>query len=138
MGKITISTLDKMKASGEKFVCITAYDATFSRIISEVGAEDHTGGRLTGYGLAGPRQHHSCHYRRHGLPHRVCLPGRAPIPGHRRHALHELHHPQQAMVNATHLMQAGAHMVKMEGGTWLSDTISSWWSAAFRCARTWA
>ena len=39
MGKITISTLDKMKASGEKFVCITAYDATFSRIISDVGAE---------------------------------------------------------------------------------------------------
>ncbi|MEZ5572307.1 MAG: 3-methyl-2-oxobutanoate hydroxymethyltransferase, partial [Halioglobus sp.] len=39
MGKITISTLDKMKAKGEKFVCITAYDATFSRIISEVGAE---------------------------------------------------------------------------------------------------
>jgi 3-methyl-2-oxobutanoate hydroxymethyltransferase len=32
--------------------------------------------------------------------------------------------PQQAMANATRLMQAGAQMVKMEGGTWLSDTIS--------------
>jgi 3-methyl-2-oxobutanoate hydroxymethyltransferase len=31
---------------------------------------------------------------------------------------------QQAMESATQLMQAGAHMVKMEGGTWLSDTIS--------------
>jgi 3-methyl-2-oxobutanoate hydroxymethyltransferase len=30
----------------------------------------------------------------------------------------------QAMESATQLMQAGAHMVKMEGGTWLSDTIS--------------
>ena len=28
------------------------------------------------------------------------------------------------MENATRLMQAGAQMVKMEGGTWLSDTIS--------------
>jgi 3-methyl-2-oxobutanoate hydroxymethyltransferase len=31
----------------------------------------------------------------------------------------------QAMSNATALMQAGAQMVKMEGGTWLSETISS-------------
>ena len=38
MGKITISTLDKMKAANEKFVCITAYDATFSRLISDTGA----------------------------------------------------------------------------------------------------
>ncbi|MFT4768704.1 MAG: 3-methyl-2-oxobutanoate hydroxymethyltransferase, partial [Glaciecola sp.] len=39
MAKITISTLDKMKAAGEKFVCITAYDATFARLVSEAGAE---------------------------------------------------------------------------------------------------
>ena len=39
MGKVTISTLDKKKAAGEKFVCITAYDATFARVISEAGAE---------------------------------------------------------------------------------------------------
>ncbi len=32
--------------------------------------------------------------------------------------------PEQAMGNATRLMQAGAQMVKMEGGTWLSSTIS--------------
>jgi 3-methyl-2-oxobutanoate hydroxymethyltransferase len=32
--------------------------------------------------------------------------------------------PDQAMANATRLMQAGAQMVKMEGGTWLSGTIS--------------
>ena len=32
--------------------------------------------------------------------------------------------PEQAMASATQLMQAGAQMVKMEGGTWLSDTIS--------------
>ena len=31
MAKVTTSTLDKMKAAGEKFVCITAYDATFAR-----------------------------------------------------------------------------------------------------------
>jgi 3-methyl-2-oxobutanoate hydroxymethyltransferase len=31
----------------------------------------------------------------------------------------------EAMGNATRLMQAGAQMVKMEGGVWLSDTISA-------------
>jgi 3-methyl-2-oxobutanoate hydroxymethyltransferase len=31
--------------------------------------------------------------------------------------------PAQAMLNATELMQAGAQMVKMEGGVWLSDSI---------------
>ena len=33
--RITISTLDTMKASGDKFVMITAYDATFARLASE-------------------------------------------------------------------------------------------------------
>ena len=37
--RITISTLDAMKASGDKFVMITAYDATFARLASEAGAE---------------------------------------------------------------------------------------------------
>jgi 3-methyl-2-oxobutanoate hydroxymethyltransferase len=32
--------------------------------------------------------------------------------------------PEQTMHNATALMQAGAQMVKMEGGVWLSDSIS--------------
>ena len=32
--------------------------------------------------------------------------------------------PEETMQNATALMQAGAQMVKMEGGTWLSDSIS--------------
>ena len=30
--RVTISTLDAMKASGDKFVMITAYDATFARL----------------------------------------------------------------------------------------------------------
>ena len=53
MGKVTISTLDKMKAAGEKFVCITAYDATFARIISEVGAETILVGDSLGMVLQG-------------------------------------------------------------------------------------
>lgn len=32
--------------------------------------------------------------------------------------------PEQAMTNATKLMQAGANMVKIEGGQWLLETVS--------------
>ncbi len=31
--------------------------------------------------------------------------------------------PEQAMENATRIMQAGAHAVKLEGGAWLADTV---------------
>ena len=51
--RITISTLDAMKASGDKFVMITAYDATFARHASEAAAET-IGWRLIGHGAPGP------------------------------------------------------------------------------------
>jgi 3-methyl-2-oxobutanoate hydroxymethyltransferase len=125
MGKITISTLNKMKASGEKFVCITAYDATFARIISEVGAEtilvgDSLGMVLQGHDSTIPvtindmAYHTQCVSR--AEPNSLVI---ADLP------FMSYTTTQQAMESATQLMQAGAHMVKMEGGTWLSDTISS-------------
>jgi 3-methyl-2-oxobutanoate hydroxymethyltransferase len=124
MGKITISTLDKMKTVGEKFVCITAYDATFSRIISEAGAEtilvgDSLGMVLQGHDSTIPvtiddmAYHTRCVCR--AQPHSLVIAD-MPFMGYST--------PEQAMVNATQLMQAGAQMVKMEGGTWLSDSIS--------------
>lgn len=123
-GKITISTLDKMKAAGEKFVCITSYDATFARIISEAGAEtilvgDSLGMVLQGHDSTIPVTIDHMAY------HTECVCGGAPkslviadMP------FMSYTTPEQAMKNATQLMQAGAQMVKMEGGTWLSDTIS--------------
>lgn len=32
--------------------------------------------------------------------------------------------PEVTLENAAHLMQSGAHMVKLEGGDWLNDTLS--------------
>ncbi len=124
MAKVTISTLGKMKAAGEKFVCITAYDATFARIISEAGAEtilvgDSLGMVLQGHDSTIPvtMDHMSYHTEC------VCRASNgalviADMP------FMTYTSPDQAMENATRLMQAGAQMVKMEGGTWLSGTIS--------------
>ena len=124
MAKVTISTRDKMKAAGEKFVCITAYDATFARIISEAGAETMLVGDSLGMVLQG---HDSTIpvTMDHMAYHTECVCRAAngalviadmPFMTYTS--------PDQAMANATRLMQAGAQMVKMEGGTWLSGTIS--------------
>ena len=124
MAKITISTLDKMKAAGEKFVCITAYDATFARMVSEAGAEtilvgDSLGMVLQGHDSTIPvtieamAYHTECVTR--ARPHSLVI---ADMP------FMSYTTPEETMQNATALMQAGAQMVKMEGGTWLSDSIS--------------
>jgi 3-methyl-2-oxobutanoate hydroxymethyltransferase len=124
MAKITISTLDRMKAEGEKFVCITAYDATFARLVSEAGAEtilvgDSLGMVLQGHDSTIPvtvddmAYHTECVTR--ARPDSLVI---ADMP------FMSYTTPEQTMVNATALMQAGAQMVKMEGGTWLSDSIS--------------
>jgi 3-methyl-2-oxobutanoate hydroxymethyltransferase len=124
MAKVTISTLDKMKAAGEKFVCITAYDATFARIVSEAGAEtilvgDSLGMVLQGHDSTIPVS------MEHMAYHTECVCRASPqalviadMP------FMSYTTPEQTMTNATRLMQAGAQMVKMEGGTWLSSTIS--------------
>ncbi len=124
MGKITISTLDKKKAAGEKFVCITAYDATFARLVSEAGAEtilvgDSLGMVLQGYDSTIPvsmdhmAYHTECVCR--AEPDSLVI---ADMP------FMSYTTSEQTLANATRLMQSGAQMVKMEGGTWLSDSIS--------------
>jgi len=66
--RVTISTLDAMKAAGEKFVMITAYDATFARLVSEAGAETI----LVGDSLGDARGH--------GLSHHVCVQSPTALP----------------------------------------------------------
>ena len=120
MSKITLSTLNKMKAEGDKFVCITAYDSTFARLVSEAGAEtilvgDSLGMVLQGHdstipvGIDDMAYHTECVVR--GNPNSLVM---ADMP------FMTYATADQAMSNATALMQAGAQMVKMEGGTWLS------------------
>ncbi|MFT6368692.1 MAG: 3-methyl-2-oxobutanoate hydroxymethyltransferase, partial [Bacteroidia bacterium] len=105
MGKVTISTLQKMKSEGEKFVCITAYDATFARVISEAGAEtilvgDSLGMVLQGYDSTIPvsiqdmAYHTRCVVR--GNPSSLVI---ADMP------FMTYATPEEALVNATLLMQ---------------------------------
>ena len=39
MKKVTVNTLHKLKAAGEKFACLTCYDALFAGLLGDAGVE---------------------------------------------------------------------------------------------------
>ena len=39
MGKVTITTLNRMKAAGEKIAVVTSYDASFTQLIEHAGMD---------------------------------------------------------------------------------------------------
>jgi len=136
MKRITISTLQAMKTTREKFVMITAYDATFARLVSEAGAEcilvgDSLGIVLQGHDTTIPVSLESMVYHT------------ASVSRARPHSLIVADMPfmtygtrDEALIAGTQLMQAGAQMVKLEGGTWLSDSIHQLVNAASPSVRT--
>jgi 3-methyl-2-oxobutanoate hydroxymethyltransferase len=124
MTSVTIRKLQDMKQAGEKFVCITAYDATFARLINEAGAETMLVGDSLGMVLQGHESTVPVSIDEMAYHTRSVARGNngsmviADMPFMSYATV------GQAMTGATALMQAGAHMVKMEGGLWLTDTIN--------------
>ena len=125
MKNVTINTLQRKKLSDEKFSVIAAYDATFTRLINQAGVEmilvgDSLGMVLQGHGTTVPVTmddmcYHTAAVSR-GNSHAMIM---ADMP------FMSYSDTAKAVENATRLMQAGAHMVKLEGGQWLSETIST-------------
>jgi len=121
--RVTIATLNGMKERREKFVMMTAYDATFARLISEAGAEtilvgDSLGMVLQGHDTTIPvtiddMAYHTASVCR-GRPHSLVV---ADMP------FMSYDTTDKALESGMLLMQAGAQMVKMEGGVWLSESI---------------
>lgn len=114
---VTVRTLAKHKAGGERFTMVTAYDYTSARIADEAGIPvllvgDSLGMTMLGYSTTVPvtmpeMLHHARAVAR-GAPDRL-LVGDLPFGAY--HATDE-----QAIANAVHLLQAGMHAVKLEGG----------------------
>ena len=124
MRQITTQALLELKQTGEKFTCITAYDATFASLINQAGVETILVGDSLGMVLQG---HHDT------LPVTISdmvYHTRCAASGKGRSLLisdmpfMSYSNPHQTLTNAAELMRAGAQMVKLEGGHWLCDSIS--------------
>jgi 3-methyl-2-oxobutanoate hydroxymethyltransferase len=121
-GNVTLTTLQQLKMRGEKFACLTAYDACFARILSEAGVEvllvgDSLGMVLQGHDSTLPVTMDDMIY------HVACVKR-----GNRGSLLMadlpfmSYASESQTLENAAALMRAGAHIVKLEGGAWIENT----------------
>ncbi|MCX7278935.1 MAG: 3-methyl-2-oxobutanoate hydroxymethyltransferase [Burkholderiales bacterium] len=125
---ISLPRLAEMHDRGEKITMLTAYDATFAAVADAAGVEcllvgDSLGmvcqglHNTVGVSLETMRYHTESVVR--GLQRTQATAWViADLPFGSYHEGRE-----QALRSAAVLMQAGAHMVKLEGGGWTSDTV---------------
>ena len=120
---ISLSDLKKIKAEGRKFSCLTCYDASMAKAmeIAEIDSiliGDSLGMTVQGRDSTLPVTIEDMAYLtaavRHGNNHSFIM---TDLPFMTYATLND------ALVNAKAVMQAGAQMVKVEGGAWLSETV---------------
>lgn len=125
MAKITTAVLQKMKQQAEKISMLTAYDASFAKLFAEQGVEvlligDSLGMVLQGRSdtLAVTVTDIAYHTRavRAGAPDAFVI---ADMP------FMSYGTTEQALQQVIPLMQAGANMVKLEGGDFLLPTVKA-------------
>ncbi len=120
---VTVPALLALKKAGEKITMLTCYDASFATLMDHCGVEV----LLVGDSLGMVCQGHTS-----TLPVSIADMAyhTASVARGNRTALlmtdmpfGSYPTPEIAFENAVKLMQAGAHMVKIEGGAWLADTV---------------
>jgi 3-methyl-2-oxobutanoate hydroxymethyltransferase len=121
---LTLHRLREMYAQGEALAMLTCYDATFARVMDAAGVDILLVGDSLGMALQGrdstlpvSLQDMAYHVRCVARAQtRAWLIGDLPFGSYQESK-------EQALRSATTLMQAGAQMVKLEGGGWTADTI---------------
>ena len=125
---VSLPRLAQMREAGEKITMVTAYDATFAAVADAAGVEcilvgDSLGMVCQGlYSTVGVSLQDMCYHTAsvaRGL-HRV--QGTAWLIADMPYGSYA-ESREQAMRSACELMQAGAHMVKLEGGGWTAPTV---------------
>lgn len=122
--KVNILRLQTLKEENEKFVTVALYDAPMATMAEQCGVEvllvgDSLGMTVLGYESTIPVTMEQMIYHIEAVSRgskKCFIMGDLPFMTYAT--------PEQAMINATRVMQAGAHMVKIEGGEWLCDTVS--------------
>jgi len=125
---VSLPRIREMHQHGEKITMLTAYDATFAAVADAAGIEcilvgDSLGmvcqGLTSTVGVSLETMRHHTECVANGLRRSQAtawLIGDLPFGSY-----HESR--EQAFRSASVLMQAGAHMVKLEGGGWTTDTV---------------
>ena len=125
---VSLPRMVQMRAQGEKIAMLTAYDATFAAVADAAGVDcilvgDSLGmvcqGRHSTVGVSMEDMiYHTASVARglHRSQGTTWLVADMPYGSYAESA-------EQAMRNACALMQAGAHMVKLEGGGWTAKTV---------------
>ncbi|OJX30386.1 MAG: 3-methyl-2-oxobutanoate hydroxymethyltransferase [Burkholderiales bacterium 68-12] len=125
---VSLPRLQQMREAGEKITMLTAYDATFAAVADAAGVECLLVGDSLGMVCQGLHStvgvsletmvYHTESVTR-GLRR---VQGTAWVIGDMPYGTyHESR--EQALRSACALMQAGAHMVKLEGGGWTAPTV---------------
>lgn len=123
--KTTVTTLHKMKQEGEKITALTAYDASFSRVIDAQKIDimlvgDSLGMTIQGHATTVPVSVDDIIYHAKAVASRCnysLLMVDLPFMSYTS--------PEMALRNTARIMQEGdAHMVKLEGGAPQVKTVS--------------
>jgi len=125
---ISLPRILEMRTRGEKITMVTAYDATFAAVADAAGIDsilvgDSLGmvsqGLHTTVGVTLEHMRYHTEMVARGLRRAqgtAWLISDLPFGSYQESK-------EQAIRNASILMQAGAHMVKLEGGGWTTDTV---------------
>jgi 3-methyl-2-oxobutanoate hydroxymethyltransferase len=125
---VSLPRLQEMRERGEKITMLTAYDATFAAVADAAGVETILVGDSLGMvcqGLSstvGVSLETMCYHVESVTRGLRRAQGTAWVLGDMPFgSYHE--GKEQAIRSATKLMQAGSHMVKLEGGGWTAEIV---------------
>ena len=121
---VTLLQLADMRSRGEAIAMLTCYDASFARLLDSCGVDcvlvgDSLGMVIQGHSSTLPVTVEDVEYHVRAVARgtqRAWLIADMPFGSYQGA-------PDFAFANAVRLMQAGAQMVKVEGGAWLVPTL---------------
>lgn len=125
---ISLTTLQEMKKNGEKIAMLTCYDASFSALLDSHHVDCLLVGDSLGNVIQGQRTTLPVSVSDMVYHTKAVLRGLYTRPTSRAWVVADLPfgsygNTEDALHNAVKLMQAGAHMIKLEGGAWLANTV---------------
>jgi len=120
---VTIPSLRALHAAGEKIAMLTCYDASFASLMDRNGVEilligDSLGMVCNGHTSTLPVTVQEVAYHTAAVARgakSAMIMADLPFGSYGT--------PEQALASCVQLMQAGAHIVKIEGAGWLAETV---------------